>query len=328
MHIYLGLLASVIGLGISSYIYRKKRTKHPLMCPRASACDTVVNSSFATTAGINNEVLGIFYYVAQAILWAVMLAVPSVVSSGFLLFTILLSIGGALFSLYLIALQAFVIRAWCLWCLGSAVANAMFVIALFGLPMTGVFALLASHRLWWIIIHNIGFILGLGGATITDVLFFRFLKDHLISEERKMTMDTLSNVIWVGLGILIVSGIMLYLPEQARLDVSPKFLLKVIVVSVITINGFLLNMFVAPRLRQLSFENTPPARHFRKLAFALGGISLSSWYTAFFLGSLRTIKVPFHTGLMVYIGILAVVSIGSQIFEGVLMRRHTPAVKE
>ncbi len=328
MHIYLGLLASVIGLGISSYIYRKKRKKHPLMCPRASACDNVVNSTFATTAGIPNELLGLTYYVIVGSLYSIALSFPALVTAPFQFFLTLATICGALFSLYLIALQAFVIRAWCMWCLGSAVANVMLVIALWGFPTSELFALIASHRLWWIIIHNIGFILGLGGATITDVLFFRFLKDHVVTEEEKGTMDTLSNIIWIGLGILIVSGIMLYLPEQARLDVSPKFLLKVIVVSVITINGLLLNMFVAPRLRQLSFENTPPARHFRKLAFALGGISLSSWYTAFFLGSLRTIKVPFHTGLVVYIGILGAVIIGSQIFEAVMMRRHTPTVRE
>jgi uncharacterized membrane protein len=321
MHIYLGLLASVVGLGISSYIYRKKRTKTKLMCPLRTQCDTVVNSQYATSFGIPNELLGIAYYILTGSFYAFMLLYPMFFSP-ILHFTLfLLTLAGVLFSLYLISLQAFSIRAWCVWCLGSAAANVLLVVSLFGFPSEGLFGLLSSQRMWWVIIHNVGFILGLGGATITDLFFFRFLKDNTISAEEKGTMDMLSNVIWVGLAILIVSGVVLYLPEQARLDVSPKFLLKVIVVGVVVVNGILLNMLVAPRLRELSFENTPPARHFRKIAFALGGISISSWYAAFLLGSFRSIPVSFLLGLCIYAGLLLTVIVGSQLYEAMITRK-------
>jgi uncharacterized membrane protein len=322
MHIYLGLLASIIGLGISSYIYRKKRTKTKLMCPLRTECDTVVNSRFAKTFGIPNELLGMAYYILSGLFYAFILVYPQFFSTTLHFALFLFSIAGALFSVYLISLQAFTIRAWCIWCLGSALANVMLLVALFGFPSEGLFGLLSSQRVWWIIIHNIGFILGLGGATITDLFFFRFLKDNNISEEEKSTMDMLSSIIWVGLGILIVSGIALYLPEQARLDSSSKFMLKVVVVSVVIINGILLNMLVAPRLRELSFEDTPPARHFRKIAFALGGISISSWYTAFLLGSLRSIQISFMHGLLIYGGLLICVIIGSQAYEALITRKN------
>jgi hypothetical protein len=185
--------------------------------------------------------------------------------------------------------------------------------------MQELFVLLANQKLWWVIVHNIGFILGLGGATITDVLFFRFLKDYRITQQEKGTMDTLSNIIWVGLLVLIVSGIMLYLPEQARLGESPKFLLKLVVVSVLLINGILLNLLVAPRMRSFSLAQTAPAKHFRRLAFALGGISIASWYTAFILGSLRHINLPLREGVAVYTSILIAVVIGSQIYERIVV---------
>ena len=324
MHIYLGLLGSLIGLIVSLYIYRQKKKKTKLVCPRESNCEKVVHSTHSTMFGINNEILGIGFYVVQAVLWSLILLHPAVASGGYVLVLVLLTIGGALFSVYLIALQALVIRAWCMWCLGSSLGVLLLTIALFGLPGEGMQAILAQTKLYWIILHNIGFILGLGGATITDVFFFRFLKDGVISENEKQTMDTLSNVIWVGLGILIVSGIMLYLPEQARLGVSSKFLLKVIVVSVLTVNGVFLNIFVAPRMRSLSLALTPPAGHFRKLAFALGAISITSWYTAFFLGSFRSINLALREGIAVYLGLVIAAVIGSQVYEWIVSHHQKP----
>jgi hypothetical protein len=257
-------------------------------------------------------------------LWSLLLVNPTIATGGYVLALVLLTIGGALFSIYLIALQSLVIRAWCMWCLGSSFAVLLLVLAVFGLPGEGMQAILAQTKLYWIILHNVGFILGLGGATITDVFFFRFLKDGVISEGEKQTMDTLSNVIWIGLAILIVSGLMLYLPEQARLGASSKFLLKVVVVGVITLNGVFLNIRVAPRMRQLSLARTVPARHFRRLAFALGAISITSWYTAFFLGSLRSINLALREGVAVYLGLVITAVIGAMVYEWIVSHHQKP----
>lgn len=321
MHLYLGTIGAIIGLVVSLYIYRQKRKKKALICPREGNCEKVVHSTHATTLGIPNELLGVTYYTIIGVIYAIVLVYPALLTAPVLWVLTMMTCFGALFSIYLIALQGLVIRAWCAWCLGSAFATGLLVVALFGHDMTDLFAVLHGQRLWWIIIHNIGFILGLGGATITDIFFFRFLKDGTISESEKGTMDTLSNVIWVGLAILVVSGLMLYLPEQSRLDVSPKFLLKVIVVSVLTINGVFLNLLVAPRMRSFSFLQTEPARHFRRIAFALGAISITSWYTAFLLGSLRTINLPLREGVGIYIAIVIAAVVGSQIFEWIVSKK-------
>jgi hypothetical protein len=222
---------------------------------------------------------------------------------------------GSLFSLYLIALQAFVIRAWCFWCLLSTFAHVFLVVTLFLLPQESLFEILGAQRTFWIIVHNIGFILGVGAATLTDVFFFRFLKDNQISDKEKETMDTLTNVIWVGLGVLIMTGLALYLPDSARLGTSSKFLLKTVVVGVVTLNGLFLTLFVSPKLRLLTLEGQTHERAFRKLAFALGGISLFSWYSAFFLGSFRSISLSFTQGLLGYFGALVGVIVISQIVE-------------
>lgn len=324
MYIYLGVAGSLIGLVVSLYIYKQKKKKTKLVCPRESNCEKVVHSTHSTMFGINNEILGIGFYVVQAVLWSFVFVNPALTTGGYVLALTLLTIGGALFSVYLIALQALVIRAWCMWCLGSSFAVLLLTVALFGLPGEGMQAILGQTKLYWLILHNVGFILGLGGATITDIFFFRFLKDGIISESEKQTMDTLSNVIWVGLAILIISGIMLYLPEQARLAVSSKFLLKVIVVSVLTVNGVFLNIFVAPRMRSFSLAQTVPARYFRKLAFALGAISITSWYTAFFLGSFRSINLALREGIAVYLGLVIAAVIGALVYEWIVSHHQKP----
>ncbi len=318
MHILIGLLGATIGIGISYYIHHQKKKKTKLVCPRESNCEQVVHSTYATTAGIDNTLLGLAYYTIVAILYAAVLVLPSLLTAPMLWVLTLMTCMGALFSIYLTALQAVVIRAWCMWCLGSTFATLLLVIALFGHNMYDLFALLYEQRIWWVIIHNIGFILGLGAATITDIFFLRFLRHGRISEQGKATMDTLSNIIWIGLMILIVSGLMLYLPEQMRLNNSPKFLLKVFAIGVLVINGIALNLFVGPRMRSFSLAQTRPAKHFRRLAFALGGISIASWYTAFLLGSLRQITLPLREGIATYVAMLMVVVIGSQIYERII----------
>lgn len=317
----IALLAGLIGLWAALHIYQDKRKKKKLMCPLRANCDKVVHSTFGSTFGIPNDLLGVLYYTVIAVLYAGKVAFPElfggvVVSYGLLIVTVV----GVLMSIYFVALQAIVIRAWCSLCLVSAFASTVLGLTLFWNIDASVISLIGTHKVWWAIVHGVGFVLGVGGATFSDIFFFRFLKDHQISEEEKDTFDTLSAVIWVGLAILVMSGLMLYLPEQARLDMSAKFLLKVLVVGVIVVNGLALNLFVSPRMRQLSFDRAKPARAFRRVAFALGGISIVSWYIAFLLGSLRHIGPhSFVSGALGYGCILLAVIIGSQVFERIVV---------
>lgn len=321
---FVALIAALCGVWVSFSIFHSKRLKKKLVCPLRANCDKVVHSIHATSFGIPNDVLGILYYLFVAVLYAGKISFPEffgvpVVSYVLLAVTLI----GVLMSIYFIALQAIVIRAWCTLCLASAFLSTTLGIMLFFTVSPETLLLIGYHKKWWLIIHGLGFILGVGGATFSDIFFFRFLKDHQISEEEKRTFDTLTNVIWVGLAILVLSGLMLFLPEQARLGVSPKFLLKVVVVGVIAVNGLALNMFVSPRLRQLSFDGAKPARHLRRLAFALGGISIVSWYIAFLLGSLRHIgRFSFHEGVLGYALIIVGVVVGSQIFERLVVRGY------
>lgn len=113
--IFIGLA----GFLLASYIYRKKKKKKHLVCPLKSNCDTVINSDYSRILGIRLEVLGMIYYAAIAIGYGLVnnsLSISSVLSNILLPF----SFFAFIFSLYLISVQAFVLRQWCTWCLFSA----------------------------------------------------------------------------------------------------------------------------------------------------------------------------------------------------------------
>lgn len=320
MSVIITFIACGLGFAVSFFMFLKKRSHKSLACPREQPCDLVLHSRFSKTLGVPNEIVGTLYFIIVAAILLVPVSEEMTAWMFYILF-FLVTMGG-LFSLYLIGLQAFVIRSWCLWCVSIAVINAILIISLFNIPTEVFVPILKGQKYTWVIIHNIGFILGVGSATITDLFFFKFLKDNQISQEEKETMDTLTSVIWAGLAILIVSGLALYIPESLRLSVSSKFLLKVFVVSVIILNGFLLNMFVAPYLRRLSFEGTTPAKSFRRLAFSLGGVSITSWYIAFILGSFREIPTSFIQGVVFYLSCILVVITGALFVEHLVTKNH------
>lgn len=176
---------------------------------------------------------------------------------------------------------------------------------------------LASNKVIIIILHSLSMAIGLGAATITDVLFFRFLKDGRISKKEHDVMTTLSKVIWFALALAFITGFALYIPKAQILNTSSKFLLKVVVVSVLTINGLILHKYISPKLISISFtraNSNPFLEKIRKISFALGGISITSWYTAFLLGSVSSLPFSAQELIVSYgILILAVVAV-SQIF--------------
>jgi uncharacterized membrane protein len=119
----LGLLAATIGIGITIYIHRKKRTKAPLMCPRNANCDDVINSRYGKTFGISNDVLGLLYYIFVGVVYSAILVRPDLVSVQLEQILAFFVGAAAFFSLYLMAIQAYVLKKWCIWCLGAAAMN-------------------------------------------------------------------------------------------------------------------------------------------------------------------------------------------------------------
>lgn len=322
------MVAALVGLSITVNIYKQKHEKKPLVCPFGADCHTVVTSQFSSFLGIGLEVYGACYYGGVVAAYLAMLLFPALATPWTLFLLTGATIGAFLFSLYLTFVQAFLLKSWCSWCLMSAgVSTAIFIFTLIELSLLDfsivpIVEMLHKPILW---MHLLGFALGVGGATITDILFFKFLNDFKISEVENKVLQTLSQIIWIGLLIAVISGIGLYLPNAAVLNETPKFLLKTIVVAVIIINGAFLNLYVSPKLVTISWNssNLLPIRsilRLRRAAFALGAVSFVSWYSAFILGFLKKVPFDFPQLLGIYIGLLLIAITGSQILERVLCK--------
>ncbi|PIR87041.1 MAG: hypothetical protein COU11_02310 [Candidatus Harrisonbacteria bacterium CG10_big_fil_rev_8_21_14_0_10_49_15] len=321
------LFAAFGGFLIAAYIYHTKHNKREtLVCPIGHSCDPVVHSKYSRFLGIPVELIGMLYYALVAIAYGLLLAYPMDVTMLGRFFLVAVTTGAMFFSIYLTFIQAFNLREFCSWCLASAgLCTIIFLSTIFSLESGLILFLAESHSLL-IILHTIGFAVGVGAATATDIFFFKFLKDFRISEQEAGTLHTLSQIIWAALGLVALSGLGLFWPEASTLLATDKFLVKVLVVGVIIVNGALLNLLVAPRLVNISFgvkhEHMRGELHrIRKLAFALGAISMVSWYTALILGSLHDLQFGFAQILGTYLVVLAVAIAGSQVVEAAVAKR-------
>ena len=71
-----------------------------------------------------------------------------------------------------------------------------------------------------------------------------------------------------------------------------------------------LNFIIAPKLTKISFRGP-----LRKIAFASGGVSIVSWYSAFLFGMLRNSPADFPSLVTSYALLLGIAIAGSQLLE-------------
>lgn len=314
------LLLGIFGFGLALFIRHKKAGREKMVCYIGQDCDAVVHSDYSRFLGMPIEIIGMLYYAAIAAAYFAFLTVPAAAAMPVIFWVLALTTAAFLFSLYLTFIQGFVLREWCEWCLVSAfLCTAIFILALRSIPL-GLFEFLGEVRTSIIILHGLAAAVGVGAATVTDVLFFKFLKDLRISAEESGILKSVSQVIWLALAVLVVTGLALWLPDAERLNESSKFLVKMAIVAVIIANGALLNLWIAPNLIRISFGERHAhipgeLRHIRRLAFALGAVSITSWYSAFILGSLRGVPLGFWPLLGLYAAVAAAAVAVSQIAD-------------
>jgi uncharacterized membrane protein len=111
-----GVLA-LAGIAVASYLTWAHYADASVVCLRGGGCETVQKSSYAELAGVPVAGLGLGYYIAMLLLlaWDTERAQFAAATLGFV---------GLLFSVYLLVVQAFVIDAFCIWCLANDLAIA------------------------------------------------------------------------------------------------------------------------------------------------------------------------------------------------------------
>jgi protein-disulfide isomerase len=128
----LALLSAIFGAGVSAYLLVEYTTGQAGVCLTGTGCDEVRASEFAYPLGIPMPIFGVVFYMVAA--WLAYRSLRGGPILGVPAKTLLLLAGlaGVAMSAVLTALEAFVIEAFCTWCLASAAASVLLLAAALG----------------------------------------------------------------------------------------------------------------------------------------------------------------------------------------------------
>ncbi len=190
-----------------------------------------------------------------------------------------------------------------------------------GLVLIPSFGIQLEPKTVFLAFHIVCFALGIGSATLLDILVARmFLFNRTIEESGFAIISFASKIVALGLLLSWVSG-GLYLNHivatNAVILENPKFLAKVCVLCVLTLNGVFIHTVVIPHIRRkvqsTMFEGTSMEK--RVLFLVSGSISVVSWYFPILLGTAKEMNftVPFEQIVSFYLvlALLAFLAISS-----------------
>ncbi len=129
------VLIGCAGFLLAFYIRHCKHRKQPLVCPMRGSCEFVTSSDYSKFLGIPVEMLGLCYYALIVILHGFVIARPELFTLRVARISLSMSTLAFFFSLYLLSVQAFVLKQWCTWCLCSAfLCAAIFALTVVAAP--------------------------------------------------------------------------------------------------------------------------------------------------------------------------------------------------
>lgn len=113
-------LLGLAGFFVAKHIRDQKKKTNPFICLVGFDCHAVVHSDYSKIFGIPVEILGMLYYALISITYFLLFFYSSLLSAVFTSLMALASLVALIFSLYLIAVQVFILKKGCSWCLVSA----------------------------------------------------------------------------------------------------------------------------------------------------------------------------------------------------------------
>lgn len=156
-------------------------------------------------------------------------------------------------------------------------------------------------------VHFIGLALGLGAATLLDLMLIRFFVREAISKDSWQIFRFFTRVVNVGLMLLWMTGICLifhYLIFDPVKLTNDKIWAKLAIVVVLSANGLLVHAIILPRIKmQIGKTLFSGMGRFHRSAFLVcGAISATSWYIPVILGTFPQLNfsVPATTILVTY----------------------------
>ncbi len=132
----------------------------------------------------------------------------------------------------------------------------------------------------WNFVHFVGLAFGVGGATIANIISAKADKDKDIAKAYGKIMPSIVKVIWLGMLLLIISGIAL--PFYVKWTLNKQMLIiKHILVVWIIIFGVIMGFSSKRMMVHAPAGKEKPSEKFlriKKLVKGIGLINLILWY--------------------------------------------------
>lgn len=124
-----GFVIALLGFADAGYLSIEKLSGNTPPCVITQGCDTVTNSKYSYFGPIPVAVAGALFYLTMLVLFFASLDSRD---NRWAVLALKISPFGFLFSLYFLFIQAFVLEAYCIYCLGSlATSTSLFGLAVY-----------------------------------------------------------------------------------------------------------------------------------------------------------------------------------------------------
>lgn len=164
------------------------------------------------------------------------------------------------------------------------------------------------------ILHILGVVLGAGGAYVSDAMFLSAMRDGRLSATEMNFLHLGSRFVWLGLALLLISGLGIFLSDMETYLDSHKFLAKMTIVGLLAANGAVFHAWHIPRLRRhvsLDLRRSREFIRFRPLLLASGALSFVSWTSALILGAWREVPYTYSQIMLVYLAVVVLAWLGA-----------------
>ncbi len=128
------LVLALLGFADATYLTLKHYSGTPITCSLTHGCDIVTSSAYSEIFGIPVALLGALYYLSVILLSIFVLDRKNPKILRLISHFTWVGLGA---SVYFIIVQAFILNAWCQYCIGSAITStSLFVVGMVYLKHT------------------------------------------------------------------------------------------------------------------------------------------------------------------------------------------------
>lgn len=174
---------------------------------------------------------------------------------------------------------------------------------------------LQSLNIFFLVLHVLSTVVAVGSVTVIDYLHLIGLRKKKIEKKLFSIYPFLSELLVYMLISIYITGLILVINKPTLLQ-SALFLTKLILVAIVTVNGFYLKNKVSPELEACVTKGTKAcSTHVLNTSVISGSLSVVSWYSIFILSITKTTGYTVFGFVKYYLLALLIVTSTLYFFE-------------